>query len=241
MPPWIVGDLVPVLGPGVAKAASQRAGRADKRPGAAAYYDSIAADVAWSTGEDLEAIATAERAIAALGPGEVLLSARMHAIAADAARRSERWDRASVHYDAAFQRDPGVLRRLGLPVAVRVRTEGEIGGEVADMLERSPRFVRSDSGLTLTVQADRASARVCLASTQGQMISCAEVDAVQAAKEAGKEPDGKPKPLPPWPEHVAREALRQLFSPRVDLSQTDINSLDGQNLSGRDALRSVLE
>jgi tetratricopeptide (TPR) repeat protein len=241
MPPWIVGELVRVLGPGVAKAASERAGKNDKRPGASAYYDAIAAEVAWATGEDLEAIAIAERALAALGPGEVLLAARLHALAADAAWQGERWERASVHYDAAFQRDPGVLRRLGLPVPVRVRTEGELGSDVADMLERSPRFTRSESGLTLTVQADRASARICLVGGQNQMISCAEVDAVEAAKAAGKGPDGKEQPLPPWPEHVAREALKQLFSPRVDLSQTDINSLDGQNLSGRDALRSVLE
>jgi hypothetical protein len=177
----------------------------------------------------------------------VLLAARLHALAADAARRSEQWERAGVHYDGAFQRDPGVLRRLRLPVAVRVRTGGAYGAEVADMLERSPRFERADSGLTLTVQADRASARICLVSTQGQMLSCADVDAVEtskanaAAAAAAAAKDSKPSTPPPWPEHVAREALRQLFAPRVDLSQTDIHSLDGQNLSGRDALRSVLE
>lgn len=243
MPPWLVGELVHVLGPGVAKAASERAGKHDKRPGASAYYDAVAAEVAWASDNDVEAIAIAERAIAALGPGEVLLAARLHAIAADAARRSEHWERASVHYDAAFQRDPGILRRLGLPVAVRVRTEGPYGAEVADMLERSPRFERSESGLTLTVQVDRANAHICLVSAQGQMISCADVDAVESAKAAaspaGK--DDKAAEPPPWSEHVAREALRQLFAPRVDLSQTDIHSLDGQNLSGRDALRSVLE
>jgi len=244
MPPWLVGELVSVLGPGVAKAASESAGKADKRPGASAYYDAIAAEVAWSSGQDVEALAIAQRAIAALGPGEVLLAARLHAIAADAARRSEHWDRANVHYDAVFQRDPGVLRRLGLPVAVRVRTDGTYGAEVADMLERSPRFVRSDSGLSLTVQVDRVSARVCLVSPQGQMISCADVDAVEASKAAAAaaaNKDAKAATPAPWPEHVAREALRQLFAPRVDLSQTDIHSLDGQNLSGRDALRSVLE
>jgi tetratricopeptide (TPR) repeat protein len=243
MPPWLVGELVTVLGPGVAKAASQRAAQGDKRPGATAYYDAIAAEVAWASGNHSEAIAVAERAIAALGPGEVLLAARLHALAADAARRGALWDRAGVHYDGVFQRDPGLLRRLGLPVAVRVRTEGSHGAEVADMLERSPRFERADSGLTLTVQADRASARVCLVSAQGQMLSCADIDAVEMSKAdaVAAAKDTKPAEPAPWPERVAREALRQLFAPRVDLSQTDIHSLDGQNLSGRDALRSVLE
>ena len=112
------------------------------------------------------------------------------------------------------------------------------------MLGRSPRFVRSDAGLSLTVQVDRVSARVCLVSPGGQMISCADVDAVEASKAAAAaaaNKDAKAAAPAPWPEHVAREALRQLFAPRVDLSQTDIHSLDGQNLSGRNALRSVLE
>ncbi len=229
MPPWLVGDLVHVLGPGVAGAANARARKSDKRPGASAYYDAVAAEVAWASGDELEAIEIAERSIAALGPGEALLLGRLHAIAADAARRAERWDRARVHYDGAFQRDPGLLRRLGLAIAVRVSTEGALGGELADMLERSPRFISSPDGLGLAVQANAASTRVCLSGGHGQVITCADVDAKSKPADA------------PWLKHAAAETLRQLFSPRVDLSQTDIHSLDGQNLSGRDALRGVLD
>jgi tetratricopeptide (TPR) repeat protein len=254
VPPWLVGELVHVLGPGVAQAASERAAARDKRPGARAYYDAVSAEVLWSRGEPLEAITVAERSLQALGPGEALLSARVHAIAADAARQRGLWERARVHYDGAFQRDPGVLRRLGLPVAVRVRTEGALGEDVADMLERSPRFTSSEDGLVLSVRADAASAQVCLASGEGQMIACAEVDAAKtaarapvasappAAQAAARAGSSAAEPVLPWPERAAAEALRQLFAPRIDLSQTDITSLDGQNLSGRDdALRGVLE
>jgi hypothetical protein len=138
-----------------------------------------------------------------------------------------------------------------------VRTEGTLGGDVADMLERSPRFVSSEDGLVLTVRADYATAQACLASGEGQMIACAEVDAAktaarrpvasappaaQAAGQAAAATSSTAEPVPPWPERAAAEVLRQLFAPRIDLSQTDITSLDGQNLSGRDdALRGVLE
>src|SRR5262249_42227056 len=98
---------------------------------------------------------------------------------------------------------------------------------VADMLERSPRFAREEGGLTLSVTADRASARVCLSDAQGQSIGCSDAEAKRA------EPAGA------FATRAAKQALDELFAPRVDLAQTDINSLDGQNLSGRNALESL--
>jgi hypothetical protein len=78
-------------------------------------------------------------------------------------------------------------------------------------------------GLTLSVRADRASARVCLSGDHDQVIGCAEVD--RTALKQGED----------YAARIAQEALHQLFSPRIDLTQTDINSLDGQNLAGHDA------
>jgi tetratricopeptide (TPR) repeat protein len=229
MPPWVVGELVTVVGAGPARAAVARARSTDEREGAGAYYDAFATEVAWAQGEDTEALRLAQRSLERLGQGEVLLAARVHALAADAARRLGKLDQAQSHYDSAFQRDPGVLRRLGLPVAIRVRVSGALGAEIADMLEAMPRFEHGDSGLLLEVQADRASARACLISSRGQSLTCGEVDGKSAPADE------------PYAPYAARELVQQLFAPRVDLSQTDINSLDGQNLSGRDALRQVLE
>jgi len=230
MPPWLLGELVEVLGAGVVHESLARARRHDRRAGVAPYYDAVAAEAAWAAGEHAQASRLAERALSQLGPAEVLLSARVMAIAADAARAQERLPAARARYDAAFQRDPGVFRRLELPVAVEIRASGDtVASEIAEMLARSPRFAQQPGGLGLNVRADRAAARVCLSGEQGQVIACAETQAKRT--EAGQE----------FAARAAQEALQQLFSPRVDLTQMEINSLDGQNLSGRDALQTVFD
>jgi hypothetical protein len=70
---------------------------------------------------------------------------------------------------------------------------------------------------------------VCLAGEDNQVIACSDTDAA------------KKKPGEDYTARVAEDALTQLFSPRVDLSQMEINSLDGQNVQSRDALKSLFE
>jgi hypothetical protein len=117
-----------------------------------------------------------------------------------------------------------VFRRLEIPVGVEIRASGgDAAEDAADMLARSPRFTEMRGGLKLSVRADRASARVCLSGEQNQVIGCADIDRTKLKK--GEDYAAK----------IAQEAQAQLFSPRIDLSQTDINSLDGQNLASHDA------
>lgn len=230
MPPWLVGELSEVLGPGVVREAVRRARIKDKRPGADAYYDAALAEAAWRSGESKRALELAKRSLAALGTSEVLLQARVMAIAADAARDLEQAMTARAQYDAAFQRDPGVFRRLEMPVGVEIRSSGgEAAKDAAEMLGRSPRFTTMKGGLKLSVRADRAAAHVCLTGEQNQVIACADVDGTKLKK--GEDYAAK----------IAEEAQRQLFSPRVDLTQMDINSLDGQNLAGHDQLQTLFE
>jgi tetratricopeptide (TPR) repeat protein len=230
MPPWLVGELCEVLGPGVVREAVARARRRDHRPGAGAYYDAVAAEVAWGSGDERVAAELADRSLLGLGPSEVLLQARVMALAADAAREQGHMLLARQRYDAAFQRDPGIFRRLEVPVAVEIRAAGGPTAEdAAQMLARSPRFVQAQGGLSLSLRVDSRSAHVCLSGEQAQVIACADIDAQR--KPAAES----------YAAYVAQESLRQLFSPRVDLSQMDINSLDGQNLNGRDALKSLFE
>jgi hypothetical protein len=160
----------------------------------------------------------------------VLLQARLMAIAGDAAYERDELARARARYGAAYDRDPGVLRRLGIALPVEVRASGgDVADDIADMLADSPRFTSEDGGLGLQVKADHTSARVCLAGDNAQVLACAEAKA-----KSNEDADD-------FARRAAKEALDQLFAPRVDLSQSDINGLDGQNLSGRDALESVFE
>jgi hypothetical protein len=230
MPPWLLGELCEVLGPGVVHEAAERARARDHRPGAAAYYDAVSAEVAWAAGDEPQTARLAERSQKGLGPSEVLLQARVLAIEADAAREQGQMQLARTRYDGAFQRDPGVFRRLEIPIAVEIEVAGgEPALDAAAMLARSPRFVQARGGLRLSIRANGPSARVCLSGEQAQVIGCAEIEARSL------------KPGQSHAAHIAEETLKQLFSPRVDLSQMEINSLDGQNLSGRDALQTIFE
>ena len=230
MPPWLVGELVPVLGAGVVREAVARARKHDKRQGAGAYYDAALAEAAWRTGDEQEAEQLAERALKALGPSEVLLQARMMAISADAAYQRDALPRARPRFGAAFDRDPGVLRRLGIALPVEVRASGgELAEDVADLLAGSPRFESEEGGLGLQVSGDHALVRACLSGDNAEQLACAEI-------KAKRDEDSDD-----FARRAAKEALDQLFVPRVDLSQSDINSLDGQNLSGRDALETIFD
>src|SRR6185295_10320336 len=44
VPSWLMGDLIPVLGPGVIAVALERARQEDKLPGIKPYFDALAAE-----------------------------------------------------------------------------------------------------------------------------------------------------------------------------------------------------
>ncbi|MCA9531497.1 MAG: tetratricopeptide repeat protein [Myxococcales bacterium] len=231
MPPWLVGDLVEIIGPGVVQAAVERAAATDTRPGARALYQAFEAEAALARGEYAEASRLATAALGGLASGEVLLTTRTEAVRAEAARRSGADASALVGlYGAPLQRDPGVFRRLDWAVPVRLSVgAGGLSTDVADALARSPSFDAGRAGLPLTVTPAGAGVRACLLGAGRAVIGC-----VSEAPEADEAPD----------EFVARlvaDFERQVFAPRIDLSQADIGSLDGNPRPGRDPLKGLLD
>ncbi len=230
MPPWLAGELVQVTGPGVVREAVRRARASDDREGAASYYEAFAAEAALETGDEARALELAARALEGLSPAEALLRARVLAVEAEAHRSRGDLARALPRYEAAFQIDPGVFRRLGLAIPVRVeRVRGEVAEEVEDAVGWSPRFDVGEHGLTVRIEADATGGEVCLLGSSGSVLGCGETRARQQDS----------------PEDLAARLTdafhRGAFAPRVDLSVSDVNSLDGSNTVGRDALDGVLE
>jgi tetratricopeptide (TPR) repeat protein len=226
MPPWLAGELVGLVGAGVAEEALARARAVDRRPAARGYYDAVATEVAWQRSDLSRALASADRALAAVGQAEVVLRARVHAIAADAAQRLGQRERAVTHYDAALQTDPGTFRRLGIPLAVTFRASGgAVATEVASMLARSPRFRAESSKLSVSVQADKTGGKACLGGGQGQVIACSKDTRARTTDDTHD-----------LAARIAQKFLEQAFVPPVDLTQADITSLDGGNLVERGAL-----
>ncbi len=230
MPPWLLGELVELLGAGVAEEALARARAGDRRPAAVAYYDAVGAEVAWNRGDPKRALSLADKALAHVGQAEVLLRARVHAVAADAAQGLAEYARAATHYDAALQTDPGVFRRLGIPLAVKFQTKGgSVADDAAAMLARSPRLRAEKSELSVRIEANASGGRACLGGSQGQVIACVEAKS-QSTDDARAQAA-----------RIAHKFLEQVFVPAVDLTQADINSLDGANLVDRNALETLFD
>lgn len=222
-PPWLIGELVSVLGPGVTRAAIDRAARTDTREGASAYYDAIGAEVALAQRRYDDAAILARQAVQTLQPGDALLRERARAILG----RSMSDPRASAAvYEEVLGTDPGLFRRLGWALPARIESSAaELDELVASALRRSPRFEDSDDGLRIEVRGGRA----CLSGRTGAAWGC-----------SGAEPRaGESKT--DYAQRIVDSFHQVVFSPRVDLSRIDINSLDGSNRTIRDPAELMLE
>ena len=229
--PWMIGDVIEVLGAGVAGAAIERARREDQRPGADAYYDAFSAESAWRQG-DLELAAQWGRdAMLELPESEALLRARLLAIIADCHWRLGEHDSAIDEYGRAFQFDPGVLRRLGLRLPVRFEARGGDAAEtLMESVERSPRFDENVASPFVVRAESRAEGlQVCLLAPDQSVLGCGEGAIVTQ--------DGVSEVI----RDVSSMFHEVAFSPRVDMSQADAASLDGSNQAGPNPLGDLLD
>ena len=229
-PPWLVGEIIRIVGPGVASEALRLARKQDKRPPANAYYDAFLAEAALEMGEHERALDLASKALDGLPRAEKLLRARTQALAAHSAWERGLSERARGYYDGACQSDPGVFRRLELALPARfVVRGGGLAERAAELLARSPRLRSEDNGLAVHVQGDGSGGQVCLAASHGAVLGCARVRA-----------DGKSDA-----DALARSLVErfhaEVFAPRVDLAQTDIHSLDGSTAVGRDMFQVLFD
>lgn len=230
LPPWLAGELVEVLGAGVVHEVVDKARARDQRIGALAYYDAFDAEVALHAGDPARASELVSRAAVGLAPGELLLRARTLAVGAEAALQLGQHPLAMQRYEQAFLADPGIFRRLGLRVPVRIEARGdEVAERAASRLSGSPRLDEDDGGFVLRVQADRAQGSACLMGTDNSEIACG-----RASAKAGDDADAMVAKL-------VQDFHEKAFAPRIDMGQTDINSLDGTNLVRDDALKTLFD
>lgn len=216
VPPWLVGDLAELVGPGVVRAAADRAQAVDARRGIEGYLEAVRAEAAFVEGDEARFETHASRALEVLPRGERMLRARLDGERAIFACRRAVDARCAWHLGAVMDVDPGLFRRLGF--AVPVKLEGASSGEeLAEILSRSPRFDVRGAGLLLRITG-RASA--CLGSPDGQVFDCVE----------GSDPAD-----------AARKLQREAFAPRVGLERIGIDSLEGGPGVSRDPLGPLLD
>lgn len=218
---WLIGSLGEMLGPGVAAESVRRAERTERHPAAEGYFLAYQAEIAMVRGDYAEARSHARKALEALPPAEVMLRARTSAVlgvAEDEEGNSKARDAA---WDVALDDFPAVFRRLGIALPVTVTHGGSgLDKDIADALLRSPRFRSEKAGLTIKITAG-ASTRICLYRTHDALHGCAEV-----SREKDEEDDA-------FVARASAEFHDLVMSPKLDLSQADVRSLDGSPASGR--------
>ena len=223
LPPWLVGDLVRAIGPGAARAALVAARADDRRSGVPAYYDAFEGEAAFLAGADEDGERLLKRASEGLPSAEQLLRARVLALLGALYLERGQETLALRELERAMQIDPGVLRRLSLRLPVRLRAADEpVAESFADALDNSPRFDVDDSGLSISVRADRARGEACLVGVSGAQLACAQAEA--KSNEDADTLAGK----------LLTAFHEKVFAPPIDLSQVDANSLDGSTLRGSD-------
>lgn len=250
--PWLAGELVDVVGAGVVAVALEEARRRDAdAPEVAPYYDAIEAEIELERGDEDRALSLAQQALDALPATEVLLKARLAAVASEAARRKGSSQLSHAFLEQVLQLDPSTVRRMGLVVPVHVRaTGGGAAQEAADLLEASPRFRSVGGAFVVEVETVGDGLRACLNGQHGNQLRCAEVypepepdPEAEPPAEAPPAPDDEEEEEEPLtlPQRLSRELHAQAFSARIALSRIDMQSLDGRTTGGSEIVRDQLQ
>jgi hypothetical protein len=236
--PWSSGHLIEVAGAGVVKQALTDARSRERMRRTAAYFDALEGELIYRDGDLPRALTLADKALKLLPSDEKLLRGRVEAWSADAAWRLGRRKDAERRYHQVLQRFPTALRILGVRLPVRVLADGRpLSRAIAKTLLGSRRLrVDDGAGFVVRVTGRKDRARLCLESRAGRRYACAEQ----------KLPLKLPKAEDSEAERVARIIdlfHRKGFAPKVDLTQRDINSLDGSAVRGDadELIKKVLE
>jgi tetratricopeptide (TPR) repeat protein len=261
VPSWLLGELVPILGAGVSSVVLDMVRALDEDIDAKAlapYYVALEAEIALHRGDETEALQKAEAALETLPEFEVLLRARVAAIAGEAAWAAGKRDAALGFWATAMHGDAGVIRRRGLtlPATLDNRASGPVAARLAELLGGSPRFDlgRGAGGFTITITGEGRTLAVCLREPDGGELGCASTPAEPS-------PSGSPAPsasrpvTPPaglpgtetelddddYAALTAEAFHARAFAMPVGLSNVDLGSLDGTATISEEANRERMQ
>jgi hypothetical protein len=152
---------------------------------------------------------------------EVLMRAQAEALLGRAYDKAGDSSQSLVHYQRALSKSPGVFRSFDIALPCVMTTTGdESARKAASLLARSPRFRMAKRGFGLQISSSHSGLRAVLTGAEGAVLAQAQAvrqkDSVETAR------------------LLCRELHRAVFAPKVNLTQMDIASLEGSNLTGRD-------
>jgi len=240
MTDWHRPDLVEVYGAGVAAEALNEIYQKPpesfevERPA----LEIVRAEIAWARGDEDEAIEILKKAIPEVGEARAVLRARAEARLAGILFDEGRFDEAMEYGTRVLDTAPAMFRHLNLSLPVRIETDGStMAAEIADAILDSPRFHSDERGYPIKVRVNAEELVATFSSPQQALLAEVSVPAVKKIK---KKPEGEEQKseteeeeeeiLDP-PDQLVALFHKKAFAPRLDLSQSEINSLDGSTLT----------
>lgn len=235
-PPWLAGELIDVLGPGVVGAAITEARREEVGQEVTPYLDALGAETAWRAGDEEEALALSKRALDTLPPLEVLLRARVAAVAF--AALDDESATALGFLEQALALDGSIARRMGFRIPARLALgEDELARTLRGHLESSPRFTIGNVGVVVRLDRRGPALGACLdgANTQAE-LRCV---ALRPPKAEGA--DASTPTTADQARALAALIHEELLAVPLGLSGLDVSSLDGTTTTSGEAVREKLE
>lgn len=229
IPEWMQHRVMDVVGAGVAQVELdlllERQGATAKRERPCLLL--IRGEARLLQGKREDALESLREAGRGLPDVQVMLRARAEALIGRTLDEQGDAAGAAVAYRKVLDRDPTLLRALGIALPATVEGDGDaMSQEAARLLARSPRF-RSGRAFAVRVGREGGSLVASLQAGDGTVFSRASVP-------VSGDPTATARAL-------CEEFHRLAFAPHIDLSQTDINSLDGSNTAGDAARKRIMD
>ncbi len=234
LPPWLAAGLIDELGAGVALASIERARREDPRRGYGVYGSAFATEALYLSNRCEDALLEGRVAAATRTDGptlpelEVLLRARTLHFLALCQSSFGQHEIARELWRQVLSTDPGLFVRTGVRVPVRLPAREPFSNTLrASVVSNLHAFLSDDEdGFEIRLNIDDQRIEICL-DNRGAEILCHQTE--RTASEARNIFAGR----------ATADFLRALMSPDVPLSQTDLVSLDGGNVSTRNPLETL--
>jgi tetratricopeptide (TPR) repeat protein len=223
IPQWCRLDLAEILGGGVV--AAEAAGILRRTDGVVRYempfLKLLQGYAALISGHYRSACQLLTEGIDRLPREEVLLRAQAEVLLGSARGKAGEESQSLIHYQRALAKAPGVFRSFDIALPCVITTTGdESAQKAASFFARSPRFRTAKIGFGLRVRSSHSELQAVLTGADGSVLAKVQVarhkDPVETAR------------------LLCRELHRAAFAPKVNLSQADIASLEGSNLTGQD-------
>ncbi|PJB44801.1 MAG: hypothetical protein CO108_08235 [Deltaproteobacteria bacterium CG_4_9_14_3_um_filter_63_12] len=247
--PWYLGAVIDLLGPGVVKKAVAEARDADADVETklgeelGGYFDALDGEASWKGGDADEAIRLGRSALERLPKQTLLLRWRVQAwLSAILWERGEQEEALEMMHEVMVKY-PTAFRILDLEVPVRLEGGGSDDAEqLMRLLLSSPRLRIEDGGFTVNVNGHDDKVSTCLLSAKGFNYGCSEWSREAIDKAAADDDEDELDDDERWARGA--DAFHDtVFAPKVELTQADINTLDGRpsRVGAEEAVDKLLE